>query len=288
MAQSKFNNADHYIDLVQHLPPAPTIAIELLGLFDDPDRDIDRIVELIALDPSLTLEVLKRCSKASSGGDGEPTDMFEIITRLGFYEVYCVVASVVGARAMTIGQSKTILDTGTLWRHSVVTAVAAAALAKYLKETEAVAFTAGLLHDIGKLVLVSVEHSRYADIISQTGACGSNFAEAEQSAFGVSHAHIGARLLSRWGLPEDVTVATLHHHNSPELAEPYQRLAAMVNLANSLAQLVVEPKTDLPELLARNANAMTLLQLKPDQIPALIKQTQNDLQRVDGLLKMVK
>jgi len=287
MAINKFNNADHYIDLVQHLPPAPTIAIELLGLFDDPDRDIDRIVELIGLDPSLTLEVLKRCGKATAGAGMETADMFEIITRLGFYEVYCVVASVVGARAMAIGKPKSVLDTGTLWRHSVVTAVAAAVLARYLKETEAIAFTAGLLHDIGKLVLVSVEHSRYADIISQTGAFGPNFAEAEQSAFGVSHAHIGARLLSRWGLPEDVTVATLHHHNAPELAEPYQRLAAMINLANSLAQQVVEPKADLSELLARHADAMILLQLKADDIPILIKQTQKDLQRVQGLLEMV-
>ena len=85
MAINKFNNADHYIDLVQHLPPAPTIAIELLGLFDDPDRDIDRIVELIGLDPSLTLEVLKRCGKATAGavcGDrgygGTPTDVIEL------------------------------------------------------------------------------------------------------------------------------------------------------------------------------------------------------------------
>ncbi len=284
---NQFNNADHYIDLVKHLPAAPTVAIELLGLFDDPDRDLDRIVELIGLDPSLTLEVLRRCSKASSGANIDTEDMFGIITRLGFYEVYCVVAAVVGARAMTMGKSQAVLDTANLWRHSVVTAVAAAALAKHLKETEAVAFTAGLLHDIGKLVLVSVEHSRYADIIAQTGTFGSPPAEAEHSTFGVSHAHVGARLLSRWGLPEDITAATLHHHNSPELAEPYGRLAAMVNLANCLAQQVVEPKTDLTELLEKNSSALTLLQLKPDQVPIIIAQTRKDMQRVQGLLDMV-
>ena len=287
MAKNRFNNADHYIDLVKHLPPAPTVAIELLGLFDDPDRDIDRIVELIGLDPSLTLEVLKRCHKASSGPNIDTADMFDIVTRLGFYEVYCVVAAVVGARAMTIGKSQTVLDTANLWRHSVVTAVAAAALAKHLKETEAVAFTAGLLHDIGKLVLVSVEHSRYADIISQTGTFGSTPAEAEHSTFGASHAHVGARLLSRWGLPDDITAATLHHHDAPELAEPYGRLAAMVNLANCLAQQIVEPKTDLTDLLEQNSSAMTLLHLKSDQVPILIAQTQTDMKRVQGLLDMV-
>ena len=288
MAKNRFNNADHYIDLVKYLPPAPTVAIELLGLFDDPDRDIDRIVELISLDPSLTIEVLRRCNKASSGPGMDTSDMFDVVTRLGFYEVYCVVAAVVGARAMTMGKSQQTLDMANLWRHSVVTAVAAATLAKYLKQTEAVAFTAGLLHDIGKLVLVSVETSRYGDIINQTGTFGPMAAEAEESAFGVSHAHVGARLLSRWGLPEDITVATLHHHNAPELAEPYGRLAAMVNLANSLAQQVAEPKPDLTELLEKNSGSMTLLKLKADEVPIIIARTQKDLQRVQGLLDMVK
>ncbi len=287
MAPNRFSNADHYIDLVKHLPAAPTVAIELLGLFDDPDRDVDRIIELIALDPSLTLEVLKRCSKAAAGANLDTGDMFEIVTRLGFYEVYCVVAAVVGARAMAMGKSQTCLDTAELWRHSVITAVVAAALAKHLKETEAVAFTAGLLHDIGKLVLVSVEYSRYADIISQTGTFGSVAAEAEDSAFGVSHADVGARLLSRWGLPEDIAAATLYHHDSPELAEPYGRLAAMVNLANCLAQQIAEPKTDLTELLEQSKSALILLQLKPEQVPVLIAQAQNDMQRVQSLFEMV-
>jgi putative nucleotidyltransferase with HDIG domain len=287
MAKNQFNNADHYIDLVKHLPPAPTVAIELLGLFDDPDRDIDRIVELISLDPSLTLEVLKRCGKASSGANIDTGDMFEVVARLGFYDVYCVVAAVVGARAMSMGKSQTCLDTANLWRHSVATAVSAAVLAGHLKETEAVAFTAGLLHDIGKLVLVSVEHSRYADIINRTGTFGPLPAEAEHSTFGVSHAHVGARLLSRWGLPDGITAATLHHHNSPELAEPYQRLAAMINFANCLAQQIVEPKADLKEFLEQNSEVMAFLQLKPDHVPAIIAQIQNDMQRVEGLLGLV-
>ena len=61
----------------------------------------------------------------------------------------------------------------------------------------------------------------------------------------------------------------------------------MVNLANSLAQQVADPKPDLTELLEKNSGSMTLLQLKADEVPIIIARTQNDLQRVQGLLDMV-
>src|SRR6185295_7116319 len=141
------------------------------------------------------------CNSAALSGAEPASDMFEAVTRLGFYEVYCVVAAVVGARTMSLGKGKGDVDVGSLWRHSVVTAVVAETLARRVQEAEAVAFTAGLLHDIGKLVFASVEGSQYAGILRQTGAFGPGLADAEQAAFGVSHASIGARLLGRWGLP---------------------------------------------------------------------------------------
>jgi putative nucleotidyltransferase with HDIG domain len=281
------DKSDHYIDRVTHLPPAPTVATELLGLFNDPDRDIDRIIELISHDPSLTIEVLKRCNSAALSGEVIAADMFEAVTRLGFYEVYCVVAGTVGARAMSIGKAQGGLDAVGLWRHSVTTAVAAATLAKRVREVEAVAFTAGLLHDIGKLVFTSVESARYADLVKQTGTFGPNLAAAEQSVFGVSHAHIGARLLARWGLPENVAVGTLLHHGSPKVSESFEQLAATVHLANGLAHQMVKQAPYATDLLLSSSDSMTLLKLTPEDIPTLIAQTQKDLQRVQGLLQMI-
>jgi len=281
------DKSDQYIDRVSHLPPAPTIATELLGLFGDADRDLDRIVELISHDPSLTAEVLKRCNSASLGGAEAASDMFEAVTRLGFYEVYSVVAAVVGARTMSLGKNKGGLDVGSLWRHTVVTAVVAETLARRDQEAEAVAFTAGLLHDIGKLVLASVEGSKYADLLKQSGAFGPGLAEAEQAAFGVSHASIGARLLARWGLPENVAAAVLHHHHgSPKAAEPFERLAATIQVANNLAHHMIDQVPQAPDLLSCSPDATALLQLTAEDVPTLIAKTQTGLQRVAGLLQM--
>jgi HD-like signal output (HDOD) protein len=124
------DKSDQYIDRVSHLPPAPTVATELLGLFGDANRDLDRIVELISHDPSLTAEVLKRCNSAALSGPEPASDMFEVVTRLGFYEVYRVVAALVGSRSMSLGKDKGSLDVGSLWRHSVVAGVVAETLAR--------------------------------------------------------------------------------------------------------------------------------------------------------------
>jgi putative nucleotidyltransferase with HDIG domain len=282
----KLDKADHYIERVSDLPPAPTVAVELLGLFANPDYDIDRVVELISHDPALTVAVLKRCNSAALKGSEIATDMFEAVTRLGFYEVHCLVASLVGARAMAVGKNKTILDTGHLWRHSVVTAVASAALARRVQETETTAFTAGLLHDVGKLVLASVESVPYATMIGQWGTSGPKLAEAEMSTFGVNHASIGARLLTRWGVPANVAGAAMHHHGSQNFDEPFAQLAATVGLASDLAHQISGQSTQKPDWLASRPDAVVFFELTTDDIPVLMQQTERDLRKVQGLLHM--
>lgn len=77
--------------------PADTIAaIQLLDLFRDPDRDIDRIVQFIHDDPALTAETLRRCNNGLFRGSERTTDIFEAVSRLGFYELYDIVAASVG------------------------------------------------------------------------------------------------------------------------------------------------------------------------------------------------
>jgi putative nucleotidyltransferase with HDIG domain len=281
------DKADQYIERVLDLPPAPTIAVELLGLFADADYDIDRVVELISHDPALMVAVLKRCNSASFSGSEVATDMFEAVTRLGFYEVHCVVAALIGTRAMSLGKSEGGMNVGNLWRHSVVTAVTAATLAKRIEEKEATAFTAGLLHDIGKLVFASVENLTYANVVEQAGTFGRQLAEAEQIAFGVSHASVGARLLTRWGVPTNIAGAALHHHDSTKLNKPFSKLAATVSLASDLAHQMIQQNGFKPDLLSSQSDAVVLFKLTAEEIPKLISQAQGDLRKVQGLLQMI-
>ena len=73
-------------------------AIQLLDLFRDPDRDIDRIVEFISNDPALTAETLRRCNNGLFWGSERTTDIFDAVSRLGFYELYGIIAASIGSR----------------------------------------------------------------------------------------------------------------------------------------------------------------------------------------------
>ena len=75
-------------------------AVQLLDLFRDPDHDVDRIVEFISQDPWLTAETLKRCNNSTYRGNARTTDIFEAVSRLGFYELYDIISSTIGTHAL--------------------------------------------------------------------------------------------------------------------------------------------------------------------------------------------
>jgi putative nucleotidyltransferase with HDIG domain len=277
---------DRYLGHVKHLPPAPTVAVQLLELFSDPDRDIDRIVKLIEYDPSLTAETLQRCNRGDHLGMETPSDMFEAVSRLGLYEIYSIVVALMASRTMAQVRAKYSWDESRQWRHSVTTAVISSTLAKRVQVVEAHAFTAGLLHDIGKLVLVSVEGVTYAEMVRTDGHFGSALAAYEESLLGFTHAALGARLLARWGLPEGICLAVQLHHQSPTSIKHHQRLAAVVNFANCLAHQLDDCSAGAPAAAEASPEAMALVELTAEDLPALVQLINQDMERVRRLLQM--
>jgi putative nucleotidyltransferase with HDIG domain len=283
MNHGKPVRADHYIDRLKELPPAPTVATELLDLFGDPDTNIVRVVDTIKHDPSLTAKLLKLCNSAYFPGAEPVTEMFEVVTRLGFYEVYCVVAALVAASVMALGKAKKGLDINRLWQHSVCSAVAAGKLAKRVGEPEAVAFTAGLLHDIGKLIFASVEGSKYGDLVKMVQLSGATLSEAEVAVLGVDHASVGEQLLVRWGLPEGISTAVGRHNMTYLKGAQLDRLTAIVQIASELAIQLENGASATPILPPGCTEALKLLRLASGDVPALVAEIKEGLQRVEGL-----
>src|SRR5665213_550641 len=215
----------HYLNSVAKLPLAPTLVTELLALFRDPDKDVSRVVELISYEPSLTVEILRNCNSAYFAGGEPPSDIFEAVARMGFYEVYCLVVAMFGATARSMQGADKGVDIHGLWRHSVAVAVSASVIAERAGESKAVAFTAGLLHDMGKLITASVERERYAELFETAKMQGIVFNRAEQSALETNHAELGGELMHRWNLPLEIVAAVRYHHDL-ESAPSYGRLTA--------------------------------------------------------------
>ncbi len=96
------NPVKRYLDGVVNLPPAPMLVTDLLALFGKSDCDIDQVVELISYEPSLTAQILRDSNSVFFGGEQPSTDIFEAVSRLGFYQVYCLVVSLVGSRTKSM------------------------------------------------------------------------------------------------------------------------------------------------------------------------------------------
>jgi putative nucleotidyltransferase with HDIG domain len=280
------DKVDRYIERVQHLPPAPAVLPELQALFTDPNRDTEHLAELIGCDPSLTAEVLKRCNSAFFRGTEPPADIFEAVSHLGFQEVQYVVTAVTGPHSGSARRIDDVLDTGSQWRHSLLTAQTAAALASQAQHPEGGAFTVGLLHDVGKLIFASIEGQVYRDLIARAGEHGSSLARAEAVAFGATHAEVGARLLTRWGLPTDITLAVLHHHGSPAAAAPFQQLAATLGLADRLAQHLAAGTAASPQLAFDDVEALELLALTAGNVPEVLDEARERFRHVQELLRL--
>ena len=285
MVPNRMDKIDRYVDRVQRLAPAPKVVAQVLLLFADPNREVDRLAELISYDPSLTVEMLRRSNSAFFRGAEPASDVFEAVTRLGFNEAQSVATALVGMPAASLTGARDAGDADRLWRHSVMTAVAAGALAALVHDTEVKAFTAGLLHDVGKLVLAAFEGAAYADMMRQYGASGSALARAEEARLGVTHPEIGARLLARWGLPGNIISAILHQHHPPPAGAPFERLTATLQLADSLAHHLTGGETPSPDPASSNPEAMTLLELTAEDVQTVGEQIQERLRQVQELLQ---
>jgi putative nucleotidyltransferase with HDIG domain len=280
-----FNSGKHYLDGVTSLPPAPTLVTELLTLFREPDRDVDQVVQLISYEPSLTAQILRTCNSVCFAGEQPPGDIFEAVSRVGFYQVYCLVVSLFGAKTKAMEGADKGVNVDDLWRHSVAVAVSAAVVADEGGQTRAVAFTAGLLHDIGKLVLASAERERYACLVQRAKDEGILLSALERSALMIDHAELGGELMQRWNLPPEIVAAVRHHHDF-EAAPSHEQLTAAVQVGDVIAYQIFAEDLANTDVLAPSFAALDILGISAADFPRLQAKAEAELEKVKGMLEI--
>ena len=220
---------------VQSLEPLPAVGLKVLELADKPDLVPGELTELIQTDSALTAKVLKLANSALYGCTREIASIHEAGTRLGTRVLTNLVITGCAARHFRNYGGQEAGDVRRAWERSVANAISASLLASISGAVEKHrAYTAGLLQDIGQLVLERHFKREHASIAAEIAA-GADLIAAEKSVFGLSHADIGARLASRWNLPE-VLVDTILCHHEPERARCDPLLASFVHLGSQVVQ----------------------------------------------------
>jgi putative nucleotidyltransferase with HDIG domain len=195
---------------VEKLPSAPEIARRTLAIVNRDNASLHDLATLIARDQALAARLLRLANGAFFAVRGKVTSIAQAVTLLGFERVRDLVLglSVWGALDGTSAAARRFRTR--LWVHSSMVAVAARMLAERTNHDDASAFTGGLLHDVGKLVLGLRLGDTYWELleeaIDENGA-----AEAERGALSCDHATVGAWLLQLWGMPENLVEAVALH-----------------------------------------------------------------------------
>jgi putative nucleotidyltransferase with HDIG domain len=276
---------DQYINRVKNLPPAPKVLPKLLSLLNDPNSDTSKVVELISFDPGLTANVLQRCNSAFFGAAMPASDIQEAVGRLGFSQVYQVIAAVTGSRTLSPPQKGYGYARGELWKHSVATAVASQRIAECVGEDGTIAFTGGLLHDIGKIILADALEHIYIKLVEETEKNQQSLLETEKKLLGVQHAEIGGRLLAIWKFPADL-VASVWFHHQPDSAVTHERIASCVYLGNMIAHFMGFSYGHQAFAFRGRVEALSSLNISSDQLPHFMIETFEKLETVEALFQL--
>ena len=215
---------------VKALPALPETVKHVREAMNDPHSSTKDVAAYIARDPALSAKMLSLANSAGYGFSQKVETVEMATTLLGLRETYSIVLS--SAVINYFDQSKTF-DYPEYWRKSTICATAARHIAEATGYRQpASAFTAGLLHDIGRLVFAEIMPERYT-VITQT-LMDKEVVAAEEQHFGVGHPELGFVLAKEWNLPDDVAQAIRLHHRPHEAGSGTQDIVNMVALASMM------------------------------------------------------
>lgn len=219
---------------LRELPSLPRTYAELRRVLSDPDTSIEQVVRIVEQDVAISAKVLQLVNSAFFGVTREISDIQTAVSYLGMTILQNLVLSVEVFRSFRPKKTIPGFSLEEFHQHSQLTARLASEIGKRARISNAVAVGA-LLHDIGKLVIAERAPDHLARALQGVHQDRHPLFMIEEELVGVSHAEVGAYLLSLWGLPSPVVEAVAHHHHPERVPHDRLDMISVVYLANQLA-----------------------------------------------------
>lgn len=233
---------------IKELPPLPIVVHKLVKTLDDDNSSAEDVMKVLSSDQSLASKVLKLVNSSFYGMSGEISTPSRAVVILGFAAIRNLAIGLSAAKVMSMSDNDE--SRKRFWDHSIAAAAACQILAKrtgYPDPEEA--FIAGLLHDIGQMVLTIAVPEDYAKVLADGPE---HIVTNEEKIIGLSHAKAGQMLLKHWKLPRTLTQAVRFHHQPKIYCSGDDPLVALVALADAFASVhgaVYERSISTPEFL---------------------------------------
>ncbi len=226
------------VEGLDELPPMPEMAQKILRLSSDPDAQAKELVGIVELDPALAATVIRYARSPFFSFRGKIDSVFTAVTRvLGYNTVMNLALGATAARSFRIPRNVP-LGLDNFWRQAVYTAALSQSLSAYIDNEQrppgGLAYLAGLLHNIGHLVLGHLFRPEFLILNKYVSARPEgDIIDIEHEVLSMDHCEIGAMLADAWQLPEEVAVAIRYHHD-PEYTGVHAVYPQLIMLADGL------------------------------------------------------
>lgn len=216
------------------LPPVPRMYSELTRCLASPEACIDDVAKVVSTDPALCAQVLRLINSPFFGLSRKVRTIYEAVGLLGFELIKAAVLCSEIIELYHGEQHPAGFDASAFQQRAVLTSELARTIAPAALRDEAI--TAGLLVDIGELVIASRAPAAFEKINAQVSSGQASRVEAERRELEANHAEVGAYVLGLWGLPENIIFGVLHHHDEPETLGRHSSLPVITHLASRVSE----------------------------------------------------
>ena len=291
MSQSAQKSNSEYTEMLKKLedfPTLPVVAMRVNELINNPHSSSKEIADVLKKDQVLTAKILRLVNSSYYAIPGGVTDVQRALAYLGFNTVAQLVLglSVFSLFSDIEGDDFSMIS---FWKHALGTAVCSEVLAKklgYSKPEEA--FTCGLLHDMGKLVLHEIHPTRLASVIKEAKQRKCSFADVEKEWDLPGHTYLGEVIATKWGLPQVIRLAIRYHHQDVSqlstILSSAKPIIHMVRLANQICVKNQMGKSGDCSDGNISAEFLSPLNLTEADLPKIETQLQKDMERAGALL----
>ncbi|MDH5446110.1 MAG: HDOD domain-containing protein [Gammaproteobacteria bacterium] len=211
------------------IPSLPLVIQEIINLSEKEENDFQVLIGKLQKDPGLTAQVLALANSSFYGLQNKVSSLREACIVLGVHTLKSI-ALAAGIINHFPASKLSAVSVDDIWRHSVGTAVAARVLAELTVVEPDLAFTAGLLHDIGKIIINKKARDKYLEVIEYKKHNDCYMLDAEKVVLGITHAEVGEFVAKKWKLPEPICSVIRYHHADFEQAE--SKLPALIHVAD--------------------------------------------------------
>ncbi|MCP4705817.1 MAG: HDOD domain-containing protein [candidate division Zixibacteria bacterium] len=226
-------------DRVKEMPMLSVVSTRLMELLGEENYSVRDVVGIVENDAILTSKILRAANSVAFSPRVPITSVMAAINNMGEKVIMGIAIESCAPKVFNEPLGGYMSEAGQMWDHSLCTAIGARILSSYtIKESSSnLAFTAGLLHDIGKSVMSVILEGKTEEMMGHIDSGEGSFLDAEKSIAGMDHAELGYELAQHWKLPDQLANAIKFHHHPLDVDDKYKTLVYTVHLGDVLAMM---------------------------------------------------